>query len=101
MVKRLVKKILKTILYLVGIIIFLLGMYVVFNLNIFHKTKALTLAERNTYLQQIDSSISDPFNFIADKFDDHSIVFIGEFHKRKQDLEFFSSLIPLQERDHQ
>jgi len=94
MVKRLIKRILKTTFILVGIIIFLLGIYIVFNLNIFHKTKALTPAERNTYLQQIDSSISDPFNFIADKFNDHSIVFIGEFHKRKQDLEFFSSLIP-------
>ena len=94
MVKRFIKKVLKAILILIGIIIFSLGIYIVFNLNIFHKTKVLTPAEKITYLQQIDSSTSDPFNFIADKFNDHSIVFIGEFHKRKQDLEFFSNLIP-------
>src|SRR5204862_1319031 len=37
---------------------------------------------------------SDPFKFVADKFDNHSVVFLGELHKRKQDLEFFSNLIP-------
>jgi hypothetical protein len=94
MLKKVVKGVLKTILTLVIIIIVSLGLYIVFNLNLFHRTKALTPAEKNAYLGQIDSTASDPFNFVADKFNDHSIVFIGELHKRKQDLEFLSNLIP-------
>lgn len=45
-----------------------------------------------TYLQNLDTS--DAFKNVADKFDNHSVVFLGELHKRKQDLEFFRDLIP-------
>lgn len=45
-----------------------------------------------TYLQHI--ATSDPFKYVADKFDNHSVVFLGELHKRKKDLEFFRDLIP-------
>lgn len=76
-----------------GSIIVLLLLYIIFNLNLFHKTKAVSQTEIKTYLQQIDTDGSDPFRFIADKFDNHSVVFLGELHKRKQDLAFFSNLI--------
>lgn len=94
MLKKILKKILKTILFFVVSIIGLLLLYIVFNLNLFHKTKILSSSEINTYFPVINKEISDPFKFVADKFENHSVVFLGELHKRKQDLEFFSNLIP-------
>lgn len=90
--KKLIWKTIKAVFYLFGIIIFLLLLYIVFNLNLFHKTKALSKKQVGNYLFHIDSY--DPLRFVADKFDDHDIVIIGELHKRKQDLQFFSELIP-------
>lgn len=92
--KKILKKVLKTILYFGGTFVVLLLLYIIFNLNLFHFTKAISQTEIKTYLQHIDTDSSDPFKFVADKFDKHSVVFLGELHKRKQDLEFFSSLIP-------
>ena len=89
---RFLKKTLKTVLFLLLGFVFLLLLYILFNLNLFHKTKPLSQSEVQMYLRHIDSS--DPLKFVADKFDNHSIVFLGEVHKRKQDLQFFSSLIP-------
>jgi len=91
--KKIFKKILETVLFFVGTIIALLLLYIVFNLNLFHKTKIISPSEIKTYLQVIDKEGS-AFKFVADKFDNHSVVFLGELHKRKQDLEFFSRLIP-------
>ncbi len=91
--KTTLKKILKAILFFVGTIIGLLLLYIVFNLNLFHKTKILSSDKIKSYLQDIDKETSDPFKFVADKFDNYSVVFLGELHKRKQDLEFFSNLI--------
>jgi hypothetical protein len=45
-----------------------------------------------TYLSQLDTS--SPLRYVAEKFDTHSVVFLGELHKRKQDLVFFKQLIP-------
>ncbi len=92
--KKIIKKILKSILFFAGTIIGLLLLYVIFNLNLFHKTKILSTTNIKTYFQDIDKESSDPFKFVANKFDHHSVVFLGELHKRKQDLEFFSKLIP-------
>ena len=89
---RTVKKALKTIVYFLLSVSSLLLLYILFNLNLFHKTKALSKSAIQPYLQYVENS--DPFKFVADKFDDHSVVFIGELHKRKQDLEFFNNLIP-------
>ena len=94
MLKKILKKLLLAILFIVGVPVVLLLLYVVFNLNLFHSTKKLSATELNNYVAHIDPVQSDPFKFVADKFDDHSVVFIGELHKRKQDLEFFSQLIP-------
>lgn len=92
--KRSLKRVLKTIFYFGGSFVVLLLLYIIFNLNLFHKTKAISQTEIKTYLQHIDTGSSDPFKFVADKFDKHSVVFLGELHKRKQDLEFFGNLIP-------
>lgn len=92
--KRILKKITRFILYLIAGITGLLLLYILFNLNLFHKTKALAPGKLNALLQVTGKKEADPFRFVADKFDTHSIVFLGELHKRKQDLEFFSNLIP-------
>ena len=92
--KKVLKKTLKALLLFAGTIIGLLLLYIVFNLNLFHKTKIISPTQIKTYLQDIDKEDSDPFKFVADKFDNHSVVFLGELHKRKQDLEYFSMLIP-------
>jgi hypothetical protein len=91
---KILKKLLVAILFIVAIPVVLLLLYILFNLNLFHSTKKLSATELNNYVQHIDPVQSDPFKFVADKFDDHSIVFIGENHKRKQDLDFLNQLIP-------
>jgi hypothetical protein len=94
MFRKVLKKILLAVLFIVGIPAILLLLYVLFNLNLFHKTKKLATTELNSLVQNIDSVESDPFRFVADKFNDHSVVFIGEMHRRKQDLDFLARLIP-------
>lgn len=91
--KKILRKILKAIIFFAGTIIGLMLLYIVFNLNLFHKEKILSSVQIKIYLKSIDNENSDPFKFVADKFDNHSIVFLGELHKRKQDLDFFSKLI--------
>jgi hypothetical protein len=91
---RILKKLLKYIFSFIGIIVALLLLYIVFNLNLFHKTKKLSSSQLTTYLQQLAQDSTEPYSFVAEKFDNHPIVFIGELHKRKQDLEFFRDLIP-------
>jgi hypothetical protein len=92
------KKILKKGLILIGkflvLVIVLLGLYVLYNLSIFNTKHKLTKEETSLYLKQLDKVNSDPYHFVAEKFDTHSVVFIGELHKRRQDLEFFGKLIP-------
>jgi hypothetical protein len=94
MFRKVLKKILLAVLFIVGIPVVLLLLYVLFNLNLFHKTKKLTATHLNSLVERIDPVQSDPFRFVAEKFDNHSIVFLGEMHRRKQDLEFFAQLIP-------
>ena len=90
--KKILRKLLKWILIFFGSIIGLLLLYILFNLNIFHITKPLSKSEIQTYISQVDSSST--FQYVAEKFDTHSVVFLGELHKRKQDLDFFKKLIP-------
>lgn len=69
----------------------ILGAYLVFNLNWFHREKpmpASKLAELTTHLQ------IDPLQYVAKQFEHRQIVLLGELHKRKQDLDFLASLIP-------
>ena len=92
--RKILRKAIKTALLFVAIVAGLLLLYILFNLNLFHRTKSLSQNEIKAYVQQIDTGSSDLLKFVADKFDNHSVVFLGELHKRKQDLEFFSNLIP-------
>lgn len=86
------KKLFKTILFLILGICSLLLLYIFFNLNLFHKTKALSKSELSSYVSHIDTA--KPLQYIAEKFDTHAVVFLGELHKRKQDLDFLKELIP-------
>lgn len=90
--KRILRNIFKVIFIFLGSIIGLLLLYVLFNLNIFHRTKPLSNSEIQTYLPQVDTSST--LQFVAEKFETHQVVFLGELHKRKQDLDFFKQLIP-------
>ncbi|WEK34984.1 MAG: hypothetical protein P0Y53_21050 [Candidatus Pseudobacter hemicellulosilyticus] len=90
--KRTIKTIAKSILLLIGTIICLLFLYVLFNLDLFHRTKPLPAADLRTYAAAIDSK--DPLQYVAEKFNTHDVVFLGELHKRQQDLAFFKDLIP-------
>lgn len=94
MAKKVLRKILLAVVFIVGIPVVLLLLYILFNLNLFHKTKKLTATELNSLVQHINPVQSDPFSFVAEKFDNHSVVFLGELHRRKQDLDFFAQLIP-------
>lgn len=92
--KKKIKKIIRTLLWTLLTILGILSLYILFNLNLFHKTKPLTTEELGKLTTAIKPDSSDPYQFIAGKFDTHSVVFLGELHKRKQDLAFFSKLIP-------
>ena len=92
--KKIIKKTLKALLWLTGTILGILLLYILFNLNILYKTKPLTPEKRNSMVTAVIKDRTDPFRFIADKFDKHTVVFLGELHKRKQDLVFFNNLIP-------
>ncbi|MES1214780.1 MAG: hypothetical protein ABUT20_04610 [Bacteroidota bacterium] len=89
---RTIKKAIKTFLFLLLGIFSLLLLYVFFNLNIFHQTKPLAASEITRYTSHI--GMSNTLEYIAQKFDTHDIVFLGELHKRKQDLDFLKQLIP-------
>jgi len=91
---KIVKKIAEVILSFLGIVLFLIGLYLLFNALQTHNPKKLTEQQVKLYLKALDPEKSNPYYFVADKFDTHDIVFVGEMHKRKQDLEFFSKLIP-------
>ena len=91
--KKLLKFLLKSIAWLIAIIIFLIVFDLLFNVNYIHGYKTLDKKEINNYLEQLDSTKSDPYHFIADKFDTHNVVFVGEFHWHKQDATFINKLI--------
>jgi len=92
--KKLIKKLLKALLWFSVSVLGIILLYILFNLNIFHSLKPLTPGNRNKLVTAILKDSTDPFRYIADKFDTHAVVFLGELHKRKQDLLFFNNLIP-------
>lgn len=79
----------RIVLALVGLI----GLYLFFNFISTHKLRKLDSRELDRYVAAVNDSSANPFRFIADKFNTHSIIFLGELHKREQDLRFFRELI--------
>ena len=94
MVWKILKHILKWLGIVVGILILLIVGYFVYNTPFKSKYRQLSDTELQEYVQHLDSTQSDPIEFVAAKFDDHDIVLIGEMHRRLQDVEFVKSLIP-------
>lgn len=90
--KSLLKKLGKTLLIFLGVIVSLIGIYIIFNLNLFHSPKVLSQNEMDKLIQNADTS--NVYQFVADKFDKYDVVWLGEIHKRKQDLDFLAELIP-------
>jgi len=90
---RVIKKLTKTLLKVVSTAVGVVGLYLLFNLLAFHKPRKLDSRELDRYVAAVNDSSSDPFRFVANKFDTHSIVFLGELHRREQDLHFFRDLI--------
>ncbi|HCW09088.1 MAG TPA: hypothetical protein DGG95_17155 [Cytophagales bacterium] len=78
--------------YLVLGVFTLLGIYVLFNLHLFHVEKPLDRKELSNYVAHVDST--NPLVYVANKFDQHQVVLLGELHRRKQDLDLFKQLIP-------
>lgn len=92
--KKILNSILKTMLLFAGSIIIIALLYILFNLNLFHNAHKISASATTNYLKAVDQPGAEPYKFVADKFDDHSIVFLGELHKREQDLNFLNTLIP-------
>jgi hypothetical protein len=56
--------------------------------------KKLSREELRTYTEYLDTNVSEPLQFVAEKFDSHDVVLIGEMHWKKQDVDFVKMLIP-------
>jgi hypothetical protein len=69
--------------------------YILFNWPVGVKYRRLPEDELRKYIAYLDQSTSDPASFVSERFQDHDIVLIGEAHKRKQDVDFVRSLIPM------
>jgi hypothetical protein len=89
-----VKKIIVILSIFLAIVLLPVGLYFLFNAVQTHTPQKLNEQQVKLYLKALDPVESDPYYFVAEKFDTHDIIFIGEMHKRKQDLDFFSKLIP-------
>ena len=48
-----------------------------------------------TIEEYLKNHYMSPEDYVISKFNDHDIIFIGEFHRIKHDLEFIHNLIPL------
>lgn len=92
--RKITKLILKVIGVVAGVIVLLLVIYIAFNTPFASKYKKLSAAELQGYLNYLDTHVSDPLQFVGEKFDRYDVVLIGEMHRRKQDVEFVKKLIP-------
>jgi hypothetical protein len=91
---RIARKLLVRVGIIVGILVFLLLLYISFNIPRGHKYIKLPVSELQSYASYIQNNVSDPCEFISRQFEKHDIVLIGEPHRRLQDVEFIKSLIP-------
>jgi len=68
--------------------------YVAYNTPLTSEVRKLSTKDLRTYTESLDTSLSEPLQFVADKFDKHDVVLIGEMHWKKQDVDFVKKLIP-------
>jgi hypothetical protein len=78
---------------LISVLLLALG-YIAFNTPFSSSVRVLSKDELRAYTNYLNTHISDPQEFVADKFDTHDVVLLGEMHWKKQDVEFVRRLIP-------
>ncbi len=91
---KVARKILRGTLGVLALILLLALAYVVFNTPFSSSVRKLSQEDLQTYTKYLDSNVSEPQQFVADKFDQYDVVLLGEMHWKKQDLEFVKQLIP-------
>jgi hypothetical protein len=94
MIRIILKKFLKVIGRVIGGIVILLLLYIVFNLPFGSKYRVLSESELQGYLDYLQSSVSDPYEFVSKKFTRYDVVLVGEIHATFQYTEFIQKLIP-------
>ena len=85
---------LKALLGLMGAILLLAVGYIAFNTPLTPSVRTLTTDELNADTRYLATNLSEPQQFVAEKFDHHDIVMVGEMHWKRQDVEFVRNLIP-------
>ncbi|HEV8131029.1 MAG TPA: hypothetical protein VGQ81_07240, partial [Acidobacteriota bacterium] len=91
---RLGKSLLKALLTLLLALLILAFLYVAFNTPLTSSVRKLSNEELQTYTKYLDTSLSEPQHFVAEKFDRYDVVLLGEMHWKRQDVEFVNKLIP-------
>jgi hypothetical protein len=85
---------LRVFLVFVATVFVLALLYVGFNTPTTSRMRKLSNEELQTYTKYLDTSVSEPLQFVAEKFDQYDVVLLGEMHWKKQDVEFVNQLIP-------
>jgi hypothetical protein len=91
---KIVRFFLKVLLASVAAVLLLASVYVAYNTPLTPEVRKLSKDELRTYTECLDTNLSEPLQFVADKFDNHDVVLIGEMHWKKQDVDFVKKLIP-------
>ena len=56
--------------------------------------REISQEEKQGLIQYLSTHWKSPEDYVVEKFSDYDIVFIGEFHRIKHDLELIHNLIP-------
>lgn len=91
---RIARAVLKVALRLLVLILLLAFSYVAFNTPFSSSVRKLSPEELQTCTKYLDTNLSEPQQFVAEKFDHYDVVLLGEMHWKKQDLDFVKQLIP-------
>ena len=94
MLFKILKIFFKVSLAFVAALLLLASVYVAYNTPLTSKVRRLSKQELRTYTESLDTNLSEPLQFVADKFDSHDVVLIGEPHWVKQHIDFAKKLIP-------
>jgi len=94
MLWKIIRRTVKVIGILIGVVILFVIIYFVCSTPFGSKYKHLSGADLERYTQYLESTISEPLEFVSEKFKEYDVVLIGEMHRRRQDVELIKSLIP-------
>jgi hypothetical protein len=94
MVWKIIKKCFKIVAIFIAIIFLVLAGYVISNMPFASKYKDLSESELQLYLDYLNSSTSEPLEFVSEKFKQYDVVLIGETHYTLQSTIFLQKLIP-------